>query len=605
MIADPAQIAVPLPAPAQSEGAQAASLTSETHRPSPADAMLRKKEQKDAELDRKIEALRKKNEALMKRYQEVEEDKKRAEQEGMALQGRKGKAEDLTITINKCANEGRVVTKKPGTGSQPAPRPAPEPMDGDSNPFGAAQGKRRQLLVTTGGSTKGRRIVSERKGAGPHSGPGGPREPGKAEEDSGMGSGRPPQSLKGETRTQEDAGKQEPHGSTEAEHNPYYQDCQDSGRQVHTDLTVPTSKEEQLEYLRWKKERERIDRERVERHKNAKGQWRRAWDMDKPETGFRERVHGEADRGSQGRGGRNVRRGSLRPYAESRGHRTRDRGTKNLQAIGSKAKGKDRLTGRARRWDAKEEAKDPQTPESFEEFLEELDAYGDADVEETHPGAESGDGTTGDKTRDTVGAVGTVTEDGSGGVKDATGLDQDSESALRKGQEEQGHKPATPEALPQREKKVRFSVEALKASEWSDEEIPEPTLPEAQADGLDRALQRTDSPPGGVDTPGLKGDRTSGRPEQKKGVCLPETPRTGTSDSKPGNVVTGKVDPVSQSVDGDSPTAQPTGHSKGSASKSPGERIDAGFSVMTTDCEAPHRAHKSNTEKAKENGKIV
>lgn len=31
--------------------------------------ILLKKEQKDAELDRKIEALRKKNEALMKRYQ--------------------------------------------------------------------------------------------------------------------------------------------------------------------------------------------------------------------------------------------------------------------------------------------------------------------------------------------------------------------------------------------------------------------------------------------------------------------------------------------------------------------------------------------------------
>lgn len=31
--------------------------------------MLVKREQKDAELDRKIEALRKKNEALMKRYQ--------------------------------------------------------------------------------------------------------------------------------------------------------------------------------------------------------------------------------------------------------------------------------------------------------------------------------------------------------------------------------------------------------------------------------------------------------------------------------------------------------------------------------------------------------
>lgn len=35
------------------------------------DMMLVKKEQKDAELDRKIEALRKKNEALMKRYQVI------------------------------------------------------------------------------------------------------------------------------------------------------------------------------------------------------------------------------------------------------------------------------------------------------------------------------------------------------------------------------------------------------------------------------------------------------------------------------------------------------------------------------------------------------
>lgn len=33
--------------------------------------------------------------------QEVEEDKKRAEEEGMALQSRKGKADDLTITISK------------------------------------------------------------------------------------------------------------------------------------------------------------------------------------------------------------------------------------------------------------------------------------------------------------------------------------------------------------------------------------------------------------------------------------------------------------------------------------------------------------------------
>uniref|UniRef100_A0A3B1JM04 Coiled-coil domain containing 9B n=1 Tax=Astyanax mexicanus TaxID=7994 RepID=A0A3B1JM04_ASTMX len=170
---------------------------------SPTDMMLLKKEQKDAELDKKIEALRKKNEALMKRYQEVEEDKKRAEQEGMALQSRKGKVEDLTITINKSPTlqEKRVVTKKGSGGLSPKV----QQDQGEERPgnFSGGRGKRRHLLVTMPGNIK--------------------------------------------------------------------------------DLDTPTSSEEQLEYLRWKKEREEIDRERVARHKNSQGQWRRAWDMDKPE----------------------------------------------------------------------------------------------------------------------------------------------------------------------------------------------------------------------------------------------------------------------------------------------------------------------------------
>uniref|UniRef100_A0A8D0L8T8 Coiled-coil domain containing 9 n=1 Tax=Sphenodon punctatus TaxID=8508 RepID=A0A8D0L8T8_SPHPU len=48
---------------------------------------LKSKEEKDAELDRRIEALRRKNEALIKRYQEIEEDRKKAEQEGVAVTG--------------------------------------------------------------------------------------------------------------------------------------------------------------------------------------------------------------------------------------------------------------------------------------------------------------------------------------------------------------------------------------------------------------------------------------------------------------------------------------------------------------------------------------
>lgn len=34
----------------------------------------------------------------------MEEDKKKAEEEGMALQGRAGKADDLTITISKSSS---------------------------------------------------------------------------------------------------------------------------------------------------------------------------------------------------------------------------------------------------------------------------------------------------------------------------------------------------------------------------------------------------------------------------------------------------------------------------------------------------------------------
>uniref|UniRef100_A0A3Q3ITN4 Uncharacterized protein n=1 Tax=Monopterus albus TaxID=43700 RepID=A0A3Q3ITN4_MONAL len=104
---------------------------------------LKTKEEKDAELDKRIEALRKKNEALVKRYQEIEEDKKKAEQEGIAVttprkprphepetDRRKMEKENLTVTVDlsKPTGEKRVVNDwKPGI---PRGRKTSEESDG-------------------------------------------------------------------------------------------------------------------------------------------------------------------------------------------------------------------------------------------------------------------------------------------------------------------------------------------------------------------------------------------------------------------------------------------------------------------------------------------
>ncbi|KFP30849.1 Uncharacterized protein C15orf52, partial [Colius striatus] len=124
------------------------------------------KEQKDVELDKKILALRKKNEALIRRYQEIEEDKKRAEQEGMAVTSRRPKQDGLTITITKAHNDKRVVSEKwrnpsptsPGFGIGSEEEEEEEEAD---HMFTFRMGKRMQLAVTM--DNKAKKRCSRRK----------------------------------------------------------------------------------------------------------------------------------------------------------------------------------------------------------------------------------------------------------------------------------------------------------------------------------------------------------------------------------------------------------------------------------------------------------
>uniref|UniRef100_A0A452H351 Uncharacterized protein n=1 Tax=Gopherus agassizii TaxID=38772 RepID=A0A452H351_9SAUR len=50
------------------------------------------------------------------------------------------------------------------------------------------------------------------------------------------------------------------------------------------DMTLSMTGRERAEYVRWKKEREQIDQERLARHRKPTGQWCREWDAEKTDT---------------------------------------------------------------------------------------------------------------------------------------------------------------------------------------------------------------------------------------------------------------------------------------------------------------------------------
>ncbi|XP_019940832.1 coiled-coil domain-containing protein 9B isoform X2 [Paralichthys olivaceus] len=545
---------------------------------SPSDMMPKRDQERDVELDKKIEALRRKNEALMKRYKEVEEDKKRAEEDGMALQSRKGKADDLTITISKSTSDSRVVLTKPFSGGSPAGKGQQEagPDRGGEGPSqSTAQGHRKQLTVTMAGKT-GKRVVSERPEKRPDA------TDVKSPTEDGL------------VRRVESAGrgKQQPHMTKRSTSSAASQEP--ASPHASTDLDIPTQKEEQEEYLRWKREREQIDKERVARHKNAKGQWRRAWDVDKTENMFSDKTLPDRDWGPCSRGGRSARKGQPRANVDPKGRekRGKDKGAKKVLVMSSKAKGKDRLTGRARRWQAGEEGENVQRSDTT---LEELDALTDVDVED-----QTGQDTKTSPSSDPL----NVSEEVSGSAAPV------SAATSREDASSQG----CPEASSPRssEKKVRFSEELIQgartrqiadsqdsASSESSLKASSPKKNKQEVQGSQQPLESAKQDDGSPQDQG--GDPSAHPVAQRESYEIECTKKDSNPPTSPNLSL-----PEKACASPEKASLQPVELAKFNISNTNTEElIDSGLSVLSLESGETHPTHCTSSDKAREHGKIV
>lgn len=296
---------------------------------------LKSKEEKDAELDKKIEALRRKNEALIRRYQEIEEDRMKAELEGVAVTApRKGR-------LLEKENVAVELEKNPGP---------PRRSSGSARPPGASKGIRTQ--PQQGGRAGGGRSPRNwEDSSGDHArGTGGRGQRGR-----GRGRGAPHlpgsgdsfdrKSKEWEERRRQNIEKMNEEMEKIAEYernqregvlepNPVRNFLDDprrrggpldeperdrrEGSRRHGrnwggpdfervrsgleqerqgrravqsgagDMTLSMTGRERCEYLRWKQEREKIDQERLQRHRKPTGQWRREWDAEKTEGMFKD-----------------------------------------------------------------------------------------------------------------------------------------------------------------------------------------------------------------------------------------------------------------------------------------------------------------------------
>ncbi|KAG8449666.1 hypothetical protein GDO86_016345 [Hymenochirus boettgeri] len=233
---------------------------------------IKNRQQKDAELDKKIQALKKKNEALIKRYKEIEEDRKNSETVSIAASSRRQKPDSLTITIMKAPNEKRVVNE--------CFRDLSDSEDDAEQRFSFRMGNKVELAVTMDSYNKQGKKIAMKKMDQDCGHP--EREPcilTKEQTDDlfTFGRGRRMQiaitmekelTKRNQQKKRIDCNKEENKKS-------------ENGSLKDSDATLAATVREQIEYIRWKKEREQIDQERLARQKNSKGEWRRLWDAEK------------------------------------------------------------------------------------------------------------------------------------------------------------------------------------------------------------------------------------------------------------------------------------------------------------------------------------
>ncbi|XP_052567961.1 coiled-coil domain-containing protein 9 isoform X7 [Peromyscus californicus insignis] len=296
---------------------------------------LKSKEEKDAELDKRIEALRRKNEALIRRYQEIEEDRKKAELEGVAVtaprKSRSMEKENMAVEEKSLGPSRRT----PGT-----PRPPGTSRGGRTHPQqgsragvgrasrGWEDGAGEQLRGGTGGrGRRGRgRGSPHLLGAGDNSAS--DRKSKEWEERRRQNIEKMNEEMEkiAEYERNQREGVLEPNpvrnflddprrrggpleeperdrregsrrhgrnwGGSDFERVRSGLEHERQGRRAGPgsggDMTMSMTGRERSEYLRWKQEREKIDQERLQRHRKPTGQWRREWDAEKTDGMFKD-----------------------------------------------------------------------------------------------------------------------------------------------------------------------------------------------------------------------------------------------------------------------------------------------------------------------------